>query len=672
MPRINVTLKLRDFGACHAHEMRSDGSVGPRRFTAFDWMSGWTTVRTFTVDNAGSADPYLFALNSNTGDALIHRLGDDGTIGPEVWSNHGDPWTTGWTTASFYTIYGTTYLFLLKQGNGRVHIHRMNDDGTIGPRVWNRDWSSGWTTAEAFTVGTATYLFLLKEATGDVHIHRLDDSDGTVGARVLDTIWSSDWTTAAFYRLGNVTYLFLLKASTGRVHIHRMNVGGTVGERVAEDNWTSGWTTAVPFTVGGSPFLFLLKESNGSVHIHPIRSDGTLAPRVDDRDWTSGWTDAAFWEAGGQTFLVINKHSATRGLRRALVQHTAFGAPIGLYITGDDGRLRDGNGDLGLNSFTEAVDLRVLAFNSVVRAPNLLMDHWIDVPGVRDNDTVVLSGSTEQLDRFRVINRAAETYDRLFRQFEPFESRGDFPLGAPSSLDEAKDRDKRIEGVYPDGLPQPLAFVEPRGTNTGYPVVHIKEKRSDRRLFGTHGSRPTLIASELSHALHFSLLSKSQREDLTTQYGSFIVSDLVTGGDATHDLGKETDPTVAFVEALDHFAERFTVFLRRNPSLAIGSATRTAFLQDQFDSGSPASLSGPLATGTVTPEAGLSSSSVEGAVYGAIFLDLARRRGIGLARAVEAYFESKTTTFGQFRSWIEDNKPTWATAIAQVSTTWGM
>lgn len=120
--------------------------------------------------------------------------------------------------------------------------------------------------------------------------------------------------------------------------------------------------------------------------------------------------------------------------------------------------------------------------------------------------------------------------------------------------------------------------------------------------------------------------------------------------------------TLPAIRALDHFAARFTVFLRRHPSLAINPAARMAFLQVEFDSGSPASLSGPLATGTVTPASGLSGSSVEGAVYGAVFLDLARRDGIGLERAVGAFFASKATTYVWFRSWDEANEAGCATA----------
>jgi hypothetical protein len=49
-------------------------------------------------------------------------------------------------------------LFLLMESTGQVHIHRMNDNGTKGPRVAREDWSRGWTSAEV----TGNFLLLIK------------------------------------------------------------------------------------------------------------------------------------------------------------------------------------------------------------------------------------------------------------------------------------------------------------------------------------------------------------------------------------------------------------------------------------------------------------------------------------------------------------------------------
>jgi hypothetical protein len=55
------------------------------------------------------------------------------------------------------------YLFLLKKGDGSVHVHRLNADGTVGARVKDYEWSAGWTSVEFCAVPSGPYLLLLKD-----------------------------------------------------------------------------------------------------------------------------------------------------------------------------------------------------------------------------------------------------------------------------------------------------------------------------------------------------------------------------------------------------------------------------------------------------------------------------------------------------------------------------
>ena len=112
-------------------------------------------------------------------------------------------WSEGWTTAEFYTIYGTTYLFLLKEKGvsherKNVYIHEMNDDGRVGIKREYHRWTEGWSTASFYSIGGTTYIFLLKKTgidpqgnnvtihemkTGGAHAVAVDgykeDDDGT-------------------------------------------------------------------------------------------------------------------------------------------------------------------------------------------------------------------------------------------------------------------------------------------------------------------------------------------------------------------------------------------------------------------------------------------------------------------------------------------------------------
>ena len=267
-----------------------------------DWSSNWTNVRFYSI----AGETYLFMLKTGDGIVHIHRMDSAAGVGREI---QRFDWSSGWSSTEPFTVGARNYLFLLKQRDGTVHTHRLNNDGTLGNRVDTKDWSSGWTTVELWRRRNTTFLFLLKQASGVVHIHRMN-ANGRVGPRVDTHDWSSGWTTATFYRIGRHAYLFLLKQSNGTVHVHRMNDDGTVGQRTDTRDWSAGWTNARVFVVGGSMFLFLLKTASGTVHIHRINNDGQIGARVDTRDWTSGWTTSEFGAVDGSLFLFLLKQSS--------------------------------------------------------------------------------------------------------------------------------------------------------------------------------------------------------------------------------------------------------------------------------------------------------------------------------------------------------------------------
>lgn len=239
-------------------------------------------IRPFVVTNgAGVARMFLFAMN-NEGWARIYKLDEDG-VGSIVVTYD---WRSGWTSAAFYTIGGTTYLFLLKKGDGAVHIHRMQTDGKVGARRATYDWSSGWTQVKPFWVPQADgtvrhFLFLLKVDGGAVHIHRLKD-DGTVGTRVDTRDWSDGWTSAEFYMSTTATHLILMKRSNGNIHLHAMRSNGKVGVRKQTVNWTSGYGSLGIFQPAtGTKYMLIVKGSNGIAHLHPLYTSGTIGPDTD-------------------------------------------------------------------------------------------------------------------------------------------------------------------------------------------------------------------------------------------------------------------------------------------------------------------------------------------------------------------------------------------------------
>lgn len=377
-----------------------------------------------------------------------------------------------------------------------------------------------------------------------------------------------------------------------------------------------------------------------------------------------------------------------RPLRRAYVEHIVLGVGGEMYITDNEGRVRDKNGDMGIDSLTNTADVRILCQNSIAK---VLDGSTIPIPfavnqdksGVRTGDIINLNTAREQHAHYAILNQCVSVYDVVFRQFRPFSdlARPSFPLGRRNSLRSTKDQLKRIEISYPSRVPlAQAAFVEASSGGTGFPLLQILDRRVDGRLFGENGSNPTLIASELAHALHFSLFSSGQRIALEADYLAWITSDVANGGDGSHFMTKQTNPMVAYIEALDHFSSRFAEFVRQNEQNSarvlqpqnVNSTIRRAFLKREREG---TSLEGAnVATtvnGRIVPSPTLGGANDEGSVYGCIFVDFATR--VGMLTAVNAYLRSAADgvrTFGMYKDWINDNSPQHLRHLEAAQRTW--
>jgi hypothetical protein len=306
---------------------------------------------------------------------------------------------------------------------------------------------------------------------------------------------------------------------------------------------------------------------------------------------------------------------------------------------------------------------------------------------VVDGSVVNLNTTSEQGSHYETLNRLAIAYDVVFRQFQAFDelSSPDFPLGRKASLRASKDQSRRIEVSFDSQFPLgDLPFVEPRSAATGFPLVHF---RSDTdALFGTNGHRPTQAPHELAHALHFSQFSAAERTTIETDYVGWIATDLANGGNGKHAQGKRTSPKVAYMEAAGQFAGRFAEHVRvvvqdNAPRLrpqAMTAQIRQEFLVRELD-GTPVinDLIGPPATldaqERIVPNPAFNGSDDEGSVYGCIFLDFGRR--VGLRTAVNAYFRSAAdgaTTFGGYRSYIQNNRPQALADLTAAQQTWDL
>ncbi len=402
-----------------------------------------------------------------------------------------------------------------------------------------------------------------------------------------------------------------------------------------------------------------------------------------------------------------------RPLPHTFVEHIVAGIGTGMYLTDAQGRVRDNNFDQGIDSFTPNADIRVLCQNAVIRVLDggaFNIGVYQDKSGLTDGATVNLNVNSEQQDHYEVLDRAWRAYHLVFRPLSFFQSLNDpdFPLGRSSGLRATKDRAARIDLSYPDGSVAPRAWVEPRRLGDGFPLMHIKLRSTDGRLFGEADDssddidNPTLIPGELAHALHFGHLGTQQRGRAQDKYAEFIASELFAGRAGTHAFSQRTSAEVAYIEAADHFAGRFSEFIRAKqgtgPGTPIAVQAVTPELQREFVDGEwlrvtnsrilnlrfpglPAAPRVPVAgagrvelltrpTARLTRRPRLTGGDVEGAIYSAIFVDFARE--VGLDLAASSYFAANAITFGQYRAFLNDAHPEHAATLETVRQFWGI
>ncbi|VEH41208.1 Uncharacterised protein [Kocuria rosea] len=392
-----------------------------------------------------------------------------------------------------------------------------------------------------------------------------------------------------------------------------------------------------------------------------------------------------------------------RPLVHAYVEHLVFGVGTNVYMTDRQGKIRSDAWDLGIDSFTNNADIRVMCQNPILRVVDgklINIAVYQDV-SIKDGAVVNLNTTKEQRDHYEILDRVWRTYHTAYVWTDFYQKldNPNFPLGRSASLKTTMNRPQRIDLSYPDKFDlSPLAFVEPKRLRDNYPLMHIKDRAVSGRLFGESGARPGIIPSELSHALHFSHLSLQQRGKAQDKYLEFIVSEVAAGRPGTHAFSQRTSAIVAFIEALDHYGERFCEFIRargghNNPvsPVKVTQAIERDFLDAEWSvltrpASSPA-VSKKFSPAPPAPPAdaaertrrrnastrtgrtpNVQGGDVEGAVYAAIFVDFAR--SVGLGRAVSIFLEANALTFGEYRSHVHKKYPECRAELSAVQSYW--
>jgi hypothetical protein len=175
--------------------------------------------------------------------------------------------------------------------------------------LFNDTWTKGWN-GKIFEANNKQYLFLLKERTGDVHIHNINN-DGSVGTRIIKYNWTKGWSNCHFYTIKNNTYLLLMKAGSGSgftnglVRVHKINNDGTVGELIQEKDWTKGWFNIDLFKFNNKHFL-VINKNNGLIHFHEMKDNGTIGNQVLESHAFLKQEDPAFFNTTKLKTLALN------------------------------------------------------------------------------------------------------------------------------------------------------------------------------------------------------------------------------------------------------------------------------------------------------------------------------------------------------------------------------
>ncbi len=307
--------------------------------------------------------------------------------------------------------------------------------------------------------------------------------------------------------------------------------------------------------------------------------------------------------------------------------------------------------------------LKIYCHNSTIRVLKAATpDEEIHVlQNMTNGGTLNLTQQTlgEFYDHFRILEQCLDVYDTVWRQFQPYSlgNRGDFPLTRKLSLAATFLESDFVTLAYPDGGPQPLAYVEPINfPRSTFPLVHIRDKSLDDRLFGANGKLATLLPHELGHAFHFSALPFATRVMIEVAYIEFLISHIT---EPYHGTDLETTPFVAFVEAVGLFSERFYFYSKLVASNLTGDALRAAFVQDELTTQSLAGRPdypdytsvGRLDTIGFLSAGALKNRSIEGSVYGAIYLHLSRL--LNLRGAMALVIRSRATTVTELAKYVK-------------------
>ena len=247
-------------------------------------------------------------------------------------------------------------------------------------------------------------------------------------------------------------------------------------------------------------------------------------------------------------------------------------------------------------------------------------------------------------DYFSMAQDLQEGYNAGLREFSPWNN-AVYPFGS-----------QRLPVTFPDqpDLPFLGSYVEPVGLR-----MHLKSGALNNNFVLWH---------ELGHALHFSRLSASLRQEIQDRYIRYLTCPVdisCTENDVwTHDIGLQSTPFVAFIEAFGNFAGLYSLTTQDNADS--GPDRHLDFYDFARDN---------LDRWKDEPGWSLSGDDVEGAVFATLFVDFAEKEQVGLDFVVSSYIDCEALTIHEYAECIVDRhgaNSEIAYALAEAGAEWGI
>ncbi len=319
-------------GSLQVQRLRRDGTLAEVTYSGDKWRRGWTHLEVFHK-NAGQ-DTFLLLYDKNAGKIRTYRINDNGRpVDPRITDADA---TGGFDVLKIVRLNSQDHLLRYNSSSGLIHVRSLNNNGSWGPAVYEKNWKKGFTTFEFYQNGNGNqYLLRYKVANGHANILRFPPTVAGLEqtTEVLDQTWSSNWQIMRFFRTSEGTFNFRYNPLNGNVRIQEIRNNGTFGTvKYTKDGfWLSSTTASGPFdinTTGWDTVEFYQAKDAGVPNVPTVGNDKAVSVPSD----AEGATTAAFPPPSHPRVVEVKRAQPTTTVRRGMLQLDWEPAPGVFYI----------------------------------------------------------------------------------------------------------------------------------------------------------------------------------------------------------------------------------------------------------------------------------------------------------------------------------------------------